>query len=470
MNVKQTGIDSIANLLNSKRVDSSLVSFEQSLGNQQSSMTWADFQSDVRHYAKQLTDSSATRVALCFSNSYLFAVGFFASCYANKSLVLPGNYQTQSLKELSVHFDLLLHDSDIATNIATISDLDSLEVSSLPHSNSATDFSPLDLAQVNITLFTSGSSGKAKAISKTLQQLDSEIAILEHLWGATLADCRIQSTVSHMHIYGLLFRLLWPLCAARPFATYNLEFPEQVIAHANQQTALISSPALLKRLHTHLVEKTNSTPFAAVFSSGGPLPEKAAKDSFQLFGGLPIEVFGSTETGGIAFRQQQTPTTPWQLFPGVVAELNGENCLRLRAPHIAGKQWYQTADECLLHDKSSFDLKGRTDRVVKIEEKRVSLVEVEKRLEQLNWIEESATIAMQQGHRLTICAVLVLTATGIEEVERLGKGKFWIALRTQLRDWLEPVAIPRKYRLVSEIPLNSQGKRQVDDIKTLFQA
>ncbi|CAM2926788.1 AMP-binding protein [Vibrio rarus] len=466
MNAQHAHIDSIANLLSSKRANSHVVAFAQSNGDQTDEMSWADFQNDVHHYAAQLTQHSATRIALCFTNSYLFAVGFLATCHANKSLILPGNYQTESLKELSEHFDLLLHDGEMAAT----THLASLQVISQPQRNASIRFSSLQLENIAVTLFTSGSSGKAKAICKTVQQLDTEVAILQTLWGATLAHSHIQSTVSHMHIYGLLFRLLWPLCAARPFACDNLEFPEQVMAHANEQTTLISSPALLKRLNAHPVESTAHTPFAAVFSSGGPLPEKAAKDSQQLFSALPIEVFGSTETGGIAFRQQHSSTTPWQLFPGVEAELNGENCLRLRAPHIAGKQWYQTADECQFHDKHTFDLKGRTDRVVKIEEKRVSLVEVEKRLEQLSWIEESATIALEVNDRLAICAVLVLTASGAEEVARLGKGKFWLALRAQLRDWLEPVAIPRKYRLVCEVPLNSQGKRQVDDIKTLFQA
>jgi acyl-coenzyme A synthetase/AMP-(fatty) acid ligase len=118
----------------------------------------------------------------------------------------------------------------------------------------------------------------------------------------------------------------------------------------------------------------------------------------------------------------------------------------------------------------TFELRGRTDRIVKVEEKRVSLVEVEKRLEQLEWIEESAVIAISDTSRLSLCAVIVLTDIGNDELEKLGKGKFWLALRKALRDWLEPIAIPRKFRLVDEVPLNSQGKRQVSEIEKLFQS
>lgn len=204
---------------------------------------------------------------------------------------------------------------------------------------------------------------------------------MESLWGEHLNGTIIQSTVSHQHIYGLLFRLLWPLCGARPFAINNLEYPEQVALYAGPSVTLISSPALLKRLSA----EHQGLPLACIFSSGGPLANSAAVHCEALFSQLPIEVFGSTETGGIAYRQQKTATTPWRLFPTVMATLNQENCLRLCAPHINGDKWYQTADECYFHNTVSFELKGRTDRVVKIEEKRVSLVEVEKRLEQLEW-------------------------------------------------------------------------------------
>lgn len=450
---------SIENLLCAPRTSATPVAFGQ-----QQVISWCEFQHDVACYMNILSKQEAKRIALCFSDSYLFAVGFFAACYAQKALVLPGNYQTEAVKELQQHFDLLLHDD--AVPIAT--GLKALTVSKLSSSSAETNsvsWQPLDTANLEVTLFTSGSSGSAKAISKSLEQLDIEIAILQSLWGDKINGTRIESTVSHQHIYGLLFRLLWPLCAARAFAIQNLEFPEQIVHHASPDTVLVSSPALLKRL----TQEHQRTPLRAVFSSGGPLANSAAIHSDELFNQLPIEVFGSTETGGIAHRQQFSASTPWQLFPGVEAQLNEERCLRLRSPHINGQEWYQTADECYFHDKVSFELKGRTDRIVKVEEKRISLVEVEKRLEQLEWIEESAVIPKTEESRLSLCAVIVLTEKGHQEINTLGKGKFWIALRKALRNWLEPIAIPRKYRLVDEIPLNSQGKRQVTEIEKLFQ-
>ena len=229
---------------------------------------------------------------------------------------------------------------------------------------------------------------------------------------------------------------------------------------------LISSPALLKRLK----HETNTAQLAGVFSSGGPLPTESAHQSRNLLGHLPIEVFGSTETGGIAFRQQESAQTPWQLFDCIEASLNSENCIKLLSPYIDNNNWYQTADECEMVSDNQFILKGRTDRVIKIEEKRVSLVEVEKRLEQLPWISECVVIPFEEPERLILASVLVLSEEGQAKLATMSKGKFWLMLRSELRKWLEPIAIPRKYRIVDEIPLNSQGKRLTSHIEQLIKS
>ena len=451
---------SLAALMQAKRSEQSPVAYHRN-----THFTWGDFQQHVTALVQQLKSQPAHDIALCFGNSYLFSVSLVACAYAEKSIVLPGNYQPEALKALYDHYDLVLHDGDV--DVPDTLTTWSVEVQSLraQQDKRPAVWRELDLAATPVTLFTSGSSGTPKAIAKTLKQLDIEVAILDQLWGEHLADTRVESTVSHQHIYGLLFRVLWPLCSARPFAVYNLEFPEQIVQRTDSTTTLISSPALLKRM----TAEHGSVDMRSVFSSGGPLPNHAALHAQQHLGSLPIEVFGSTETGGIAYRQQHAINTAWTLFPGIDAALNHENCLKLRSPHIDENAWYQTADECYFHDSIHFELRGRTDRIVKVEEKRISLVEVEKRLEQLPWIEESVVIPLEESQRLSLVSIIVLSVEGEHKLNELGKGKFWIELRNTLRHWLEPLAIPRKYRVVKAIPLNSQGKRQVAEMEKLFQ-
>ncbi|PSW06961.1 AMP-fatty acid ligase [Photobacterium lipolyticum] len=448
---------SLANLMSSPRPDSQPVAITQA-----NIVTWSQFNHDVSQLTEQLILSKHLRWAICFEDSYYFAVAFMAAAHARRHIILPGNHQPAALAELSTHFDAILHDGVFQHNFdkAALK----LPVSDTEEITNFTHFAPLPLCDIRLTLFTSGSSGTPTAIEKTLDLLDAEITQLDATWGELLSNSTIASTVSHQHIYGLLFRVLWPLCAGLLFERFDLIYPEQVMAHAGQNTTLISSPALLKRL----TDDQATTSYRAIFSSGGPLPPSAAQQSLHLFEQLPFEVFGSTETGGIGYRQQQETTTPWQLFPSIDMALNAEGCLRLRSPFIDPDNWYQTSDQCEPLGADQFMLKGRADRVVKIEEKRISLTEVERRLCQLEWIEEAAVFPQEETNRLILAAVITLTKQGKATLSDMGKGKFWLKLRQELRLWLEPIGIPRRYRAVDEIPLNTQGKRLIRDLELLF--
>ncbi|MEZ9349531.1 AMP-binding protein [Vibrio splendidus] len=454
---------SLSELLSQNRAPESIVCFDDN-----SEITWQTFNDDLSQLVHLLSSSPFQRVAICTQDSYLFSVAFLACAVSKKHIILPGNYQPCALAELSEHFDCLLVDDSIGeVEVSDVRNIQNLLDSNPKAQQPLIDnLAPIDLAAIQLTLFTSGSSGTPKAIDKTLEHLDIEIAQLDKNWGDLLKGNQVHSTVSHQHIYGLLFRILWPLCSGVPFARHNLEYPEQILSHANKQSVLISSPALLKRLK----HETKPAQLAGVFSSGGPLPTESAHQALNLLGHLPIEVFGSTETGGIAFRQQESAQTPWQLFDCIEASLNSENCIKLLSPYIDKNNWYQTADECEMVSSNQFILKGRTDRVIKIEEKRVSMVEVEKRLEQLPWISECVVIPFEEPERLILASVLVLSDQGQAKLATMSKGKFWLMLRSELRKWLEPLAIPRKYRVVDEIPLNSQGKRLTSHIEQLVKS
>ena len=48
------------------------------------------------------------------------------------------------------------------------------------------------------------------------------------LWGERLAGTRVLASVSHQHIYGLLFRILLPLSLGLPFDRRSIDYPEQL--------------------------------------------------------------------------------------------------------------------------------------------------------------------------------------------------------------------------------------------------
>src|SRR5690606_9549520 len=108
----------------------------------------------------------------------------------------------------------------------------------------------LDVHATRAVIYTSGSSGQPLAIPKRLAQLQVEVEHLQAVFGERIASAGeplVLSTVSHQHIYGLLFLTLWPLAAGRPVAVERLAWPEQMAQRlARRPCVLVSSPAHLR--------------------------------------------------------------------------------------------------------------------------------------------------------------------------------------------------------------------------------
>lgn len=400
------------------------------------------------------------RWALCFDDSLLFAQALLACALGGYQAVLPGHQRLAGLQELQAQFDGLLTDSELPGAALPVPQL------RLPladaHAGLDTAHSDLAPSRLDITLFSSGSTGEPKAIPKAWPQLEAELRVQMALWGERMAGTRVLASVSHQHIYGLLFRILLPLALGRPFDRRTIDYPEQLAAQG-APWCLIASPAFLSRLDPAMP----ATGCRLIVSSGGPLQLEDARQARALLGQLPAEIFGSSETGGIGWRQRHREQTPWTALPGVEVRAGPDQGLLLRSPFLEENDWLVCADRIALHEEG-FELLGRQDRIVKLEEKRISLDEVESRLQALAEVESAAVLALQQGHRQILGAVLVLSELGAARWDELGQGRFLLALRQQLRPWLEPVALPRSVRRVAHMPVNAQGKRPWPQLKELF--
>lgn len=405
-------------------------------------------------------DRPGMRWALCFDDSLLFAQALLACALGGHRAILPGHQRLAGLQELQSQFDGLLTDSELPGAALVVPQLrlplaDGHEGLDAAHG----DLAP---ARLDITLFSSGSTGEPKTIPKAWPQLEAELRVQMVLWGERLADSRVLASVSHQHIYGLLFRILLPLALGRPFDRRTIDYPEQLAAQG-APWCLIASPAFLSRLDPAMP----ATGCRLIVSSGGPLQLEDARQARALLGQLPVEIFGSSETGGIGWRQRHQEQTPWTALPGVEVRVGPEQGLLLRSPFLEAGDWLACADRIALHEEG-FELLGRQDRIVKLEEKRISLDEVEARLQGLAEVEAAAVLPLQQGQRQILGAVLVLSELGAARWAELGPGRFLLALRQQLRPWLEPVALPRSVRRVEQMPVNAQGKRPWPQLKELF--
>ncbi|WP_130887663.1 acyl-CoA synthetase family protein [Pseudomonas sp. Sample_21] len=404
--------------------------------------------------AAGLQSRGVKRLAVHLEDAADLAIALFGAWRAGVSVLLPADLQAQTRQRWSQEVDLWLTDQPGDAQLHDFTQL------GLPGAE-------LDLDQCRLSLCTSGSSGEPKRIDKTLRQLANEVEALEQLWGADLGEACIIGSVATQHIYGLLFRVLWPLCAGRPFVRRQLAFSEDLQRASREYPAFawVASPALLKRMGDNLDWPALSA-VRRVFSSGGALPSEAAQSLQQRLQQWPTEILGSSETGGIAWRQGESL---WQPFAGVELSQDSDGALLITSPYLPAGHVEHSADAARIAADGRFELLGRLDRIVKLEEKRISLPMLEHALATHDWVAE-ARLGVVQENRASLGALLVLSESGLFALREHGRRELTETLRKHLSQHCEALALPRRWRLLRQMPLNSQGKLAQADVEALLLA
>ena len=413
------------------------------------SITCQQLEQRVRAWAAVAQAQHGTTVALFLEDAIEFSAALLGAWQAGKTVWLAPDTLGATCTVLHGRVDAFLGDFPASSEPVTPCASDAGFTQ--PFSVLAPDFEAL-------VVLTSGSTGAAQPVPKKLSQLDHEIAILEQTFGTGFAaGAQVVATVSNQHIYGLLFKVLWPLCAGRPLQAQTIAYPEQLAAAlAGRESILVSSPAHLGRLPQHV--DWPRARICAVFSSGGPLPDDAAPACEHLLGHAPVEVYGSSESGGIAWRQRRTGgAVYWQPFANVAWRIGDDGELEVRSPHLRDDQWLAMADRARAHGPAAFDLLGRADRIAKIEGKRVSLDALEAGLRASGLVMD-ARIVPDDAENTRLAAFVIPNAAGQSLLAREGKLALNRRLRALLADLAETVALPRRWRYIDVLPVNAQGK------------
>jgi acyl-CoA synthetase (AMP-forming)/AMP-acid ligase II len=423
-----------------------------------------EFLGRVRAWRALLMRQSKTSFALYLDDCVEFASALFGAWQAGKTIYLPGDKLPGTCAGLSHEVQGYL--GEFAPEYQP---LVPLKEDAQMHGH---DWEPFRPDFVGLVLYTSGTTGAAQAIPKTIAQMSAEVATLERQFGSILGAADIVATVSHQHIYGLLFQVLWPLTSGRAIHARSLWFFEELITKGlpERDWVLVSSPAHLKRLPQNLAWGSVAKRLRAVFSSGGPLPLDVAQQTQSLLHRVPIEIYGSSETGGIAWRQQRARADElWTPFPGVKCRIDSqEGVLEIRSPHLSNEDWYRTADRALTAANGCFLLKGRVDRIAKIEGKRISLSAIEALLTASPMVGDARVIAIED-RRQKIAAFIALSTEGRRKLVEVGKVVFNRMMRERLRDSVEPVGLPRIWRYLDALPVNAQGKTTHAELMALLE-
>ncbi|WP_207481796.1 4-coumarate--CoA ligase [Arenibaculum pallidiluteum] len=289
-----------------------------------------------------------------------------------------------------------------------------------------------------MTFRTSGSTGAGKPCPHPLLALEEEAA---HLAGLLPGRRRVLSAVPAHHIYGFLFTVLLPahldaevldLRERSPAALGALLRPgDLVVGHPEFWRAVLRAAPLIPG-------------DVAGTSSTAPCPAETARGVRGLGLSRLVEVFGSSETAGLGWRDD--PDAGFRPFPWWRFE-EGE-VLRI----LPGGAASRPLQDRLAWEGGEFRPGGRLDSVVQVGGVNVSPRAVRERLLDHPHVAECAVRLMRPDEGTRLKAFVVPSPHAPPEAE----------LRAQLSAWIEgTLPVPQRPRALSfgpALPTGELGK------------
>lgn len=398
-------------------------------------------------------------VCLCAEDKAVVAAAMLASLAGRPALVLPHSLDPRVLSEVQAltgfHHAVVDGARPLPDNVRAFTPR--CDEAAWPP---AEELAPKAAEDEWVRLFTGGSTGVPKMWTKTVRNLLAEtIAIVQH-YRITDSD-RLVATVSPCHIYGLLYAILTPLQATAAVAAASPSFPVEIeeTVHRSRATVLISVPAHYRALNGHPFKPRT---LRLAFSSAGMLAgEDATAFSDQTGIGI-AEIYGSTETGGIAARVRAEGQTDFGPYDTVDVRIEGEH-LRVRSdylsPGLADPRdgYFTMGDRVAPTGGGRFALLGRVDGVVKVGGRRVDLEAVCQTIKSHPGVRDALVISLPVGRGRENQVVAVVE--GDVDAADLNK---------TLLDELEPHARPRGIKVVPKMPLTAAGKYDRQAIEKLW--
>lgn len=427
--------------------------------------TWKDFLTDSAKMRAFISKNSNDDWILHCEDYWYFLCTFVALLQCKKQILLTQNISESFIEEIKKPGVEFLTDQN-AEGSFSIQDI--IEKSEAPSEEFIRDVPVLNSEETRILMFTSGSTGKPKAVPQRMKEFEEDNAFIISKWGKEFTSRKLVTTVSQHHIYGFLFGSSLPFTLGVPFRRTRITFPEEFESLKDEKYIIIATPAFLKRT----VEIEDKLPLKDtwIFTSGGACSPELAVKTQEVFGFCPLEVYGSTETSGIAYRQQSKDQLKFTPFDNAKLWLGDDGCLRIVSPYIKNPEGFATADLAEFFEDGRFILKGRSDSIVKIEEKRISMTEVENRLLQTGLISDLKVIALSNDVRQYLAAAIVLNEEGKKKFENTEKYLINRYFHDFLMQYFENVVLPKKWRYVDALPVDVQGKKHKNEIAAMFEA
>lgn len=384
---------------------------------EQGTLTISDLKKYVWFQKKVFDKTRENAVILFGDNSFEFIVNFFAGLFSNKQIYLLTD--KNRLKTLKTDY-FLPQKFEKAAEV---------------------NFEKIDPKNCFVNFFTSGSTAQPKIITKNFENLENEACAISKQFKFD-KNLQVYSTTIMPHMFGLTFHFMLPMYLGLVINTNKVDFPEQMTEE--KPYMLISSPSFLEKMAKYEVDFP-SLP-KRIITAGDKLKENVY--SFFAKKSDIIEIYGSTETGVIAYKNG---AKNFKTFDEVEISQSENSCIIVKSNFFMEKE-IKMGDVIEKTSDNEFSLKGRNDRIVKIKEKRVSLVELETALKA--YIGVIDAYCFKYGDVLA-CAVIT-NDFSLNDV----------VLKEYLAKYSE--IIPKKWRFLDELPKTDTGKTDKEKLEQIF--
>ena len=152
---------------------------------------WHEFQRDVAGLRDRIVSEPEGAWVLLTEDAYAFAVGLFALWHAGRYAISPPNRQPGSLRTLRTRAVGVV--SDRPDWFPESVSLDPLTES---EPGDPARLTPLDPDALAMELFTSGTTGAEKPVTKRIRHLEDEVRELHVAWNAVIGDASFFSAAS----------------------------------------------------------------------------------------------------------------------------------------------------------------------------------------------------------------------------------------------------------------------------------
>ncbi len=386
-------------------------------------------------------------VCLCIEERHHLLAALLASMAGGPTFILTHSFHPQVLKE--VHqtrpFRLILADTAVAPPAGTgVIDVRECRPDDRPLSLVRPPDRPF------VSLFTGGSTGKPRIWDKTPANLFGEAIHLARTFAIGRSDLLL-STAPPQHIYGLLASVLLPFVASARVLRRTCTFPREILNALQNEKAnvLISVPIHYRALRSDDLQRFF---LRLALSSAAPLDSEDAAFFLQKTGLAITEIYGSTETGGMAIRSYGSDHGSWQPFSCIDWKILSDRlCVRsdFISPDLPcdADGFFMTADRVAEAGGNRFTFLGRADRIVKIAGKRVDLEEIREKIRRIPGVNDAYVAAAPlNGARQAEIAALVASDLPARKIG------------AAVRSMDDPYGRPRRIRVVKAIPVLSNGK------------